>query len=76
MSRTKRFDNGLNKGRDDKPFDSRCGPNSSHPKGYDTFNDDHGHYGAGGHRFMKKLSTAAQRVYHKKVLSDEIKCLT
>lgn len=72
MSRTKRTDNGLNKGRDDKPFDARCGPDSSHPKGYNTFDDDHGHYGAGGHKLMKKLSTRAARNHSKKVKSVEL----
>lgn len=72
MSRTKRFDNGLNKGRDDKPFGARCAPDSDHPKGYNTFDDDHGHYGAGGAKAMKKLSSRAARIHSKKILKKEI----
>ena len=73
MSRTRRYDNGLNKGRDDKPMGAKCAPNSSHPRGYDTFEDDHGYYGAGGSRFMKKLSTSARRIYNKTTLNKELK---
>lgn len=72
MSRTKRFDNGLNKGRDDKPFGAKCLPDSSHPKGFNTFEDDHGHYGAGGSRSMKRQASAARRLFHKRLLRSEI----
>lgn len=76
MSRTKRYDNGLNKGRDDKPMGARCGPDRNHPKGYNTFDDDHGHYGAGGAKSMKKLSTRAARNYSKKVKKKELESLS
>lgn len=72
MSRTKRFDNGFNKGRDDKPFDARCFPDSDNPRGFDTFNDDHGYYGAGGHHYMKKAASAARRIYNKEILHKEL----
>ena len=72
MSRTTRYDNGLNNGRDDKPTGSKCGPDSSHPKGYNTFDDDHGYYGAGGSRFMKKEATTARRRYQKNILLEEL----
>lgn len=71
MSRTTRHDNGLNKGRDDKPHDSRCEP-SRNARGYDTFLDDHGHYGAGGHRTMKRLAARARRNHSKDVLRREL----
>jgi hypothetical protein len=72
MSRTTRYDNGLNKGRDDSPKDSRCGPDSSHPKGYNTHDDDHGYYGAEGHKFMKRHSSRAARNYWKNFKNKEI----
>jgi len=72
MSRTIRYNNGLNKGRDDKPFGSKCGPDSNHPNGFNTLDDDHGHYGAGGSRSMKKQTSAARRLYGKKILKTEV----
>jgi hypothetical protein len=72
MSRTFRYDNGLDKGRDHRPFGAKCGPMSSHPKGFDTFDDDHGHYGAGGSRAMKHFATRARRIYNKNVTRHEI----
>lgn len=75
MSRTKRFDNGLNKGRDDKPFDARCFPDTHNPRGFNTFDDDHGYYGAGGHRYMKKAASAARRIFNKHVLRRDMKDL-
>ena len=42
MSRTTRYNNGLNKGRVDKPFGAKHASTSNHPKGFDTFDDDHG----------------------------------
>lgn len=72
MARTFRFDNGLNKGRDDKPMGSRCGPDSGHPKGYNSFEDDHGHYGTGGARSMKRQSHRAARIYNKRVVQQEV----
>ena len=73
MSRTYRFDNGLNKGRDDKQFGAKCGPDSAYHKGYNTMNDDHGYYGAGGARKMKKFSSKAQRIFHNSILITEEK---
>ena len=67
MSRTKRFDNGLNLGRDDKPFGAKCLSSTNHPKGFDSREDDHGHYGAGGSRKLKKSASRAARVYYKKL---------
>lgn len=75
MTRTYRYDNGLNKGRDDKPFDSRCAPDTHYTTGYNTFDDDHGHYGAGGHRVMKKAASAARRVYEKELIAQELEML-
>lgn len=72
MSRTIRHNNGFNHGRDDNPVDARCFPCTSHPKGYNTLDDDHGHYGAGGHRYMKKAASAARRVYAKTLTRKEI----
>lgn len=74
MTRTLRHDNGLNRGRDDKQFGARCAPSSRHPKGYDSRDDDHGHYGAGagGARVMKKLSSRAQRRHHDRALKVEV----
>lgn len=72
MSRTFRQDNGLNKGRDDKPYGSKCLPTTSHPKGYDTFQDDHGHYGAGGSRSLKRQSHRAARIFSKNITRKEI----
>lgn len=65
MSRTYRHDNGMNNGRDDKNFGAKCAP-SFHPRGFDSFLDDHGHYGAGGARKYKKFATRARRNYYKK----------
>ena len=72
MSRTFRHDNGLNKGRDDKPYGAKCAPDSKHPKGFNTFDDDHGHYGAGGSKRMKKQSHRAARIYQKGVTKKEL----
>lgn len=72
MSRTYRHDNGLNKGRDDKPHGAKCLASTSHPKGFDTHEDDHGHYGAGGSRSCKKDASAARRIYGKAVLRAEL----
>lgn len=72
MARTTRHDNGLNKGRDDKPMGAKCKATTGHPKGFDTREDDHGHYGAGGSRACKQAATAALRIYGKKVLHAEM----
>lgn len=48
MSRTTRFNNGFNKGRDDRLYGAKYEATSAHPKGYNTREDDHGHYGAAG----------------------------
>lgn len=72
VSRTTRYDNGLNKERDDKPFGAKHESTSKHPKGYDSNLDDHGYYGAGGSKKMKKLSSSAQRLYHKNYLKGEL----
>ena len=66
MARTTCYNNGLNKGRDDKPFSAKSGPSASHPNGFDSFEDDHGCYGAGGAKLMKKLSTKARRATFKR----------
>ena len=71
MSRTIRFDNGLNKGRDDKPYGAKCDVHTNHPKGYNTREDDHGHYGAGGSRAKKLLSHRAARNYSKRLTHAE-----
>lgn len=73
MSRTRRFDNGLNKGRDDKPMEGHRGPTSNHPKGYDTFDDDHGLYGPKGRKYHKKQAGACRRIWGKKILKEELK---
>lgn len=61
------------RGSDRKPLDSKCLPNSKHPKGFDTFEDDHGHYGAGGSKSCKKLSSRARRIYSDNITNAEIK---
>lgn len=73
MSRTYRKNNGFNSGRDDKPFGAKCFPSSKHQKGFDTLEDDHGHYGAGGSKKMKSLASRARRNFNKKVLREEAK---
>lgn len=72
MARTKRFNNGLNKGRDDKPFGAKCLASTKHPKGFDSREDDHGHYGHGGSRALKKDASRARRVYNKNILKKEM----
>ncbi len=73
MTRTFRYDNGLNKGRDDKTFGAKCLATSNHPKGYDTREDDHGHYGAGGSRSCKRAASRTRRTYSKRVVAKESK---
>lgn len=72
MSRTTRYNNGLNKGRDDKPMGSKCLATARHPKGYDSREDDHGHYGAGGSRACKRDSHRAARLYSKRLAVKEL----
>lgn len=71
MARTYRHDNGLNKGRDDKPMGAKCGHDTKNPKGFNTFDDDHGHYGAGGSKSMKRWAARARRIYSKNLLANE-----
>jgi hypothetical protein len=73
MARTTRYDNGFNKGRDDKPPGAKHSATTAHPKGYDTFGDDHGHYGAGGSRSCKRAASRARRVYGRRVLRAEVR---
>ena len=73
MGKTIRYDNGFNHGRDDKPPGAQCAPTSDHPKGFNTRDDDHGYYGAGGARFMKKAASAARRIYFKRDLAKIMK---
>lgn len=72
MARTYRYNNGINKGRDDKKVSVLCGADTSNPRGFNTFDDDHGQYGASGARAMKREASAARRIYNKKVLSSAI----
>ena len=72
MSRTLRHNNGFNKGRDDKSPSPRHWPTSRHPKGYDTRDDDHGDYGAGGARRMKAMAHRLARIYSNKVLRQDL----
>ncbi len=73
MSRTTRHDNGFNKGRDDNPAGAKHWPDSSHPNGFNTVDDDHGHYGAGGARFVKKEASAARRIYQNNVIRRDLR---
>lgn len=60
------------RGGDHKPFGAKCRPDDGNPKGYNTLLDDHGHYGAGGSRHLKRLSAKAQRNHQAKVCKAEI----
>lgn len=59
------------RGSDHKPWGSKGLPRSNSDKGYDSKEDDHGHYGAGGAKSCKKGASRARRVYSKNLTSEE-----
>lgn len=75
MSRTTRYDNGLNHGRDRKPVKAHCWPTTDHPKGFDTREDDHGVYGPYGIRWLKREASKARRRIGTRTVRAEIKNL-
>jgi len=81
MSRTKRFVDPMwigsgekyERGSDKKPLGSKCLPRANSDKGYDSYEDDHGHYGAGGSKSCKKGASRARRTFSKNLKNKEIR---
>lgn len=79
MSRTKRYvdpcwkgsGKKYERGADCKPLGAKRLPRANSDRGYDTREDDHGHYGAGGSKSCKKGASRARRVYSSNVTTKE-----
>ena len=72
MSRTTREDDGIHGNRERRYSAVKHLSTSKHPKGFDTFEDDHGLYGQKGSKMLKKAASRARRIFSKNVMKGEI----